>query len=400
MPKLTKTTVDRAKCPAEKAKAIVWDGDIPGYGLAVYRSGRKSYVMKYSLHGRARWHTLGEHGPLTPTQARQRALKARGLVADGIDPAAERQRARAQQTTIAELVGEYVDTLLVVKPSTRSAYRQQLAHVLPKFGSMRPDAITVEDVRRWHRSMADTPSMANHALDRLSTVMAEAERRELRPAGANPCRSVKRYPEQPRTRFLSSAELARLGNALRALEGARNGISPAAAGAIRILLLTGTRVSEVLGLRWQDIDFERGVANLADAKAGPRPVLLPAPALEVLKELRRAAPSEWVIPGQKPDRPMVHLRAPWQRVREAAGLENVRLHDLRHTVGAWGASGGASLLVVGKILGHRDAATTQIYAHLADEPVRAASEKIGAAIAAALATEPDDAAAEGDGVVH
>jgi len=402
--KLTKRVVDAAKCPDGDAKINVWDGQIPGLALRVYASGRKSYVMKLAIRGRQKWVTLGEHGevvydaatdstlPLTPTNARKIAAHWRALARAGIDPTERQQRQRDGQATINELADAFLESIATAKKATQKAYREQ--HVRETFGRMRPDAITVDDVRRWHRSMSETPSMANRALDRLSALLNEAEYKGLIERGIRR-REVRRFPEKPRERFLSASELARVGAALEALAGAHGGISLDAADAIRLLLFTGCRVGEVLGLRWRDIDLERRVANLADAKAGPRPVLLPVAAVEVLRGLKRRHPdSTWVVPGQKPGSRLTTLQRPWCRVAEAAKLDDVRLHDLRHTVGAWGASGGASLLVVGKLLGHRNAATTQLYAHLADDPVREASERIGAEIADALASRSESDADE------
>ena len=401
MPKLTKRVVDAARCPPDRAKIIVWDGEIPGYGLACYRSGRKSYTMKYSLHGRARWYTLGEHGPLTPDQARKRALRIRGQVADGIDPTEHRRQERESRTTVAELAEAHLETLQVKRPSMQH-YRSMLNnHVLPTFGRLRPEAINEDAVRRWHRSLAATPIVANAALTRLSAIMLEAERRGLRAPATNPCRFVKSYPEKSRTRFLSGAELAGVGEALRGLETAGQ-VSPHAAAAIRLLLFTGCRSGEILNLRWVDVDTEHGIANLPDAKTGARPVYLPAPALQVLDELReiQTPGHPYVVEGQKPGRPMTSVKSAWVKVRKEAGVPDVRIHDLRHTHASWAASGGTPLLVIGKLLGHTQASTTQRYAHLLDSPVREASERVGADIAEALAAEPEsEGAAEGD-VVH
>ena len=401
MPKLTKRVVDAAKCPDGKAKHNIWDGDIPGLALRVYASGLKAYVMKISIRGHQQWMTIGEHGSkvydeardelvsLTPTNARKIAADWRALARAGIDPAKRKQEHRDEQLTINDLADAYLDDLATAKESTQRAYRSQLAHVRD-VGKMRPAAITIDDVRRWHRSLSDTPSMANRALDRLSALMKDAAHRGLVESGFNPTRGVRRFKEEPHTRFLSAKELARLGSTLDALAGQRDGITEDGADAIRLLLLTGCRVGEVLGLRWRDVEFERRLANLEDAKAGPRPVRLPAAALEVLRGLRRRHPeSEWVFPGGKPGAHLTRINKGWYRVREKAGIPDVRLHDLRHTVGAWGASGGASLRIVGELLGHRNAATTQKYAHLADDPVRDAAESIGAAIWDALSKPPE-----------
>jgi integrase len=212
-----------------------------------------------------------------------------------------------------------------------------------------------------------------------------AERWGLRPDGSNPCRHVERYREAKRERFLSEAELGRLGAALAA--GEQSGAEePAVVAALRLLVFTGCRMGEVLNLRWADVDLERRCLNLADSKTGARTVTLNAPALEVLAGLERR--SEWVIPGRDPRQPLVNLAKPWGRIRDAAKLEGVRVHDLRHSFASVAAGSGHSLLIIGGLLGHRQPTTTKRYAHLSDDPLRAASEAVGERIAAALAAKP------------
>lgn len=398
--RLTKTAVDAAKYPhptASKRRHVLWDDDVAGFGLRVYPSGRRAFVFRFELAGRQRWMTLGDYGALTVQQARKRALKARAQVFDGVNPADAVRKQRERGKTFAELAEEWLNAVAAtIKPRTLHDYRLYVRFLTPAFGTRPVASITEADVRRWYTKMADKPVQANRRLHVLSRILEEAEHRGLR-AGSNPCTRIKRYREMARTRFLSPAELARVGDAIHQLEtegitfkgDARpKKISKAAAAAIRLLLFTGARVGEVLSMRWEHIDLQRGVWALPDAKAGARVVFLPAPALEVLASLPHAG--EWVIPGARNGRPMVNLSKPWLRVRRAANVKDVRLHDLRHSHGAVSASGGDSLLIVGALLGHRRAASTERYAHLADSAVKAASERTAATIAAALSGESGD----------
>jgi integrase len=208
-----------------------------------------------------------------------------------------------------------------------------------------------------------------------------AERWGLRVDGTNPCRHVERFPERPRERFLSDDELARLGTVVTGAE--EGGLASAeAVAAIRLLLLTGCRVSEILRLRWEDVDIERRCLKFADSKTGAKRTPLNRAAISVLDGLARR--SAWVLPGRDPSESLVNLAKPWDRIRERAELGDVRLHDLRHTHGSSAASAGLSLHLVGALLGHRQPATTARYAHLAEDPVRDASERVGNRLASAM----------------
>ena len=225
-----------------------------------------------------------------------------------------------------------------------------------------------------------TPYQANRTSWRLLSKMFNlAEAWGLRPDGSNPCIHVERNRETGRERLLSAAELARLGEALAGYD-----TSPFVPAAIKLLLFTGARVSEILGLRWDSVDFERGEARLSDSKTGAKTVHLPPPALAVLATLPRIDGNAFVIVGQKDGAPLVNLEKPWRAIRGAAGLVDVRLHDLRHAFASVGAASGDSLLVIGKLLGHTQAATTQKYAHLSADPVKAAAAGIAGKIATAL----------------
>jgi integrase len=227
-----------------------------------------------------------------------------------------------------------------------------------------------------------TPIRANRCLALLSTMLNYAERKGLLPPGANPCRHVERFPERQRERFLSEAEIARLGAVLT--EAAQLGEHASVVAALRLLIFTGCRLGEILTLQWDDVDTERGCLRLRDSKSGPRGVTLGAPALEVLAGLSRLDGNPYVLPGARDGGHYVALQKAWRRLRAKAKLDDVRIHDLRHSFASVGAGSGESLLIIGRLLGHSQASTTERYAHLADDPVRAAADRIGARIAAAM----------------
>jgi integrase len=252
---------------------------------------------------------------------------------------------------------------------------------LPQLGSIPLAAVSRPDVATLHHGLRETPTAANRVLALISKMFNLAERWGLRTDGTNPCRHVERFPERRRERFLSNDELARLGSVLREAEA--GGLASAeAVAAIRLLLLTGCRVSEILNLRWEDVDIERRCLRFADSKTGAKRIPLNGAAVEVLEGLKRKC--IWVLPGKVPEQPLVNLAKPWDRIRELAKLADVRLHDLRHTHGSTAAGAGLSLHLVGALLGHRQPTTTARYAHLAEDPVLDASERVGARLASAM----------------
>jgi len=242
------------------------------------------------------------------------------------------------------------------------------------------------DAQRWHAEMARHPREANHALAILSKIMTLTwhiwEARQ-----DNPCSGIKRYPENKRERFLSQNEFARLGEVLMAMED--NGTTSVyAISAIRLLCLTGCRLSEVLTLKWDDVDFDHGCLRLPDSKTGAKVVHIGAPAIEVLSTVKALQDVPWVFPGRSLKEPIKHLHSTWNRVRKKAGLNDVRLHDLRHSFASVGAAGGMGLPIIGKMLGHANVATRARYAHLADDPVKEAVQSISNNIAGAMNNPP------------
>ena len=383
---ITKRTVDAAK--ARKADNYVWDGELPGFGLKVTPAGRKVYLVQYRLggrKGRTRRVTIGLHGELTPTLARDEAKRLLGEIATGHDPASERDKAKADKSLAAVLeqfMAEHVRPKL--KASTAEGYqRVARLYVLPSLGRYSIGEVKRTDIARLHHEMRTKPYQANSTLAMLSKFFGWAERHGLRPDGSNPCRHVEKYREGRRERFLSQAELARLGDALREAEQNKS-CSPWVVAAIRLLTLTGARRNEILTLQWEHVSEEHGCLMLPDSKTGRKAVRLSPPALELLQAIPRLEGNPYVICGEKPGRHLVNLEKPWRRIRAAANLDDVRLHDLRHSFASVAASGGQSLIVIGKLLGHSQPATTARYAHLADDPVKAASDAVGRHIAAAM----------------
>jgi integrase len=407
--RISKRSVDALVCPPGKDRDFLWDDALAGFGVAAFPSGKKVYVAQYRQNGRSRRSNIGEHGRLTPEQARSEAKKLLGIVETGSDPIAERKAAR-EVRTLAIVADEFLRLHVASKRKSRTGeeYKRILeTTILPVLGSKRVTDVKRSDVAKLHSRLADTPFAANRVLALLSAVWNWAARRDEVNAVANPCRGIERYPEQGRERFLTTEELARLGAALA--EGETIGLpfvvdetsgkakhapkadkrrvklGPFAVAAIRLLILTGARLREILDAKWEHVDAERGVIFLADSKTRKKPIYLSAAALSILSELPRIENNPYIICGGRAGQPKSDLKKPWVAVRKAAGLEGVRLHDLRHSFASVGAGASMGLPIIGKLLGHSQAATTHRYAHLDSDPMRRAAETIGATISAAMA---------------
>ncbi len=382
--KLTKRSVESTRPGARDL--FLWDTEISGFGCKVTPRGRRVFILQYWANGRARRVTLGRYGSdLTVDQARTRAKRVRGHVADGGDPAGARARARAMPT-LASFAERYLaeHAELKKKPSSVESDKLNLRlHVLPALGHLRVGRITRADVARFHAAMKATPGAANRCLALLSKMFSLAESWGLRADGTNPTRHVEKYPENKMGRYLSNAELARLGDVLAMADKA--GEHPSVVAAIRLLVFTGCRRAEVLTLKWEYVDFERGCLDLPDSKTGAKTIPLGAPALKLLAGLPRVEGNPYVLPGKRPKSHFVAIEKAWQQLRATAGLQGVRLHDLRHSYAAMGAGLGESLHMIGSLLGHSQPGTTQRYAHLSEDPRRAAADRISGHIAAAMA---------------
>lgn len=382
--RLSKTVIDEAVYEGPGG-CYLWDERIAGFGVRIYPSGTKSFAVTYWSKGRQRFYTIGRYGKITLHQAKEDALALFLKVHKGEDPAADRQAA-SSEPTIADLADRHIKDHAKLKNKARSAKRSRRAWdrcILPTLGKRRVKDITRADIAQLMTSMSDTPAMANKVLTQLSKAFNLAEVWGWRPDGSNPCRHVGRYEEKSCERYLSESELRRLGQVLDKAEREWQ-TCPYAVAAIRLLILTGCRSAEILSLRWDQVDFERQLLHLEDSKAGDRTVLLNSAALSILESLEPKGTNPYVVPGNESDRHRASLQALWERIRIAAEIPNVRIHDLRHTFASYGVNGGQNLAVVGKLLGHSKLTTTQRYAHLADDPLRLATNEIGARLQANL----------------
>lgn len=484
--RITKRLVDATEADAAR-EVWAWDVELRGFGLRVQPSGHKSYVLEYrpGAGGRSapkRRLTIGRHGsPWTPETARREAERILGLVAAGADPAANKATLRGGPT-----VAEFGERWLVDhvekkrKPATAKLYRDLAERlVYPALGRRKVAEVTRQDVARLHTSLRETPYQANRCLAIVSALFNYAELMGERPQASNPARKVERFDEQARERLLSPFELGCIGEALRraeaaaaeqeraveALQAAQERLAAAEArGAgrearearaavtagrarlreigrgviplqmiayVRLLMFTGARSSEILGLRWAWVDLERAELRLPDSKTGRKTVHLAPPAVEVLDALPRLDGNPFVIFGERGDaKHFVGVHKPWGRILDAAsvvawssegsetaeivaGLEGrlgrvptaeecreaaeregvelpepfagLRLHDLRHAFASVAAGSGLGLPIIGKLLGHTQAATTNRYAHLAADPLKAAAAGIAGSIADAMA---------------
>lgn len=383
MPKLTKRIVDAAEIRA--TEYFIWDDDIPGFGLRVLPSKRKSYIVQYRAGRRSRRMSLGLSTVLTCEQARTRAIAIIAAAKNGEDPAAKRDADR-QAITVKELAERFDKEHIAVrvKESTAKGYRRMLERVIvPALGRHRVTEVTRADIAKIHHDLRHIPYDANRCLEIISKMFSLAEMWGLRPEGTNPRKHIKKYPEEKRERFLSAAELRRVGEVLREMED--EGVElPSAIAAVRLLILTGCRLGEIMTLKWEYVDFAGKALRLPDSKTGAKVVHLGQPAVEVLQKIERVEKNPWVIVGTKPGACLSDLQPFWQRVRARAGLKDVRIHDLRHTFASTAVAAGQGLPMIGKLLGHTQVQTTARYAHLAADPVRTAADSISKRLAEAM----------------
>lgn len=401
--KLTKSLIDQTK--ANDRDTFYWDNEVTGFGLKVTPAGRKVYICKYRFgSGRrapTRRMTIGAHGsPWTVEAARKEARNILAKVALGEDPAREKQSAK-KVLTIRELCDEYLEHgTTLKKASTLATDRGRIErHIKPLIGHIRLSEISRATVTRFMKDVADGKTATDQKTGhRGRAIVKGGKGTAARTVGLlggifsyavdaglmtnNPVRGVKRYRDRKSQRFLSASELIRFGQALRDAEA--NGANPHAVAILRLLILTGCRKGEIQCLQWPQIDFDLGFLRLPDSKTGYSVRPLNGPAKSILKGQPKHQDTEFVFPSNSPDKPYVGTPKVWQKVREAAGIGDVRLHDLRHSFASIAVSGGASLPVIGALLGHKDAATTAQYAHLGDDPVRGVVEAVGGILVEAV----------------
>src|SRR5215217_653197 len=379
MTKITKRSVDAA-LPAAK-EFFLWDSELKGFGLRIYPSGRKMYLAQFRANGRLRRVNIGLHGAVTPEIARTEAMKHLSQARLGADPAGDRDRRKASPT-MKEFGQRFLDEHVAshCKPSTHAEYKRSVEiFINPKLGSHRIIDITRADVVEMHHSMKATPYQANRTLGVLSVMFTVAHTWDVRTDGVNPCWKIKRYKEVKRERYLMPNELARLGQVLREADGERE-----AASCIQLLLLTGCRLGEVQTLKWDYVDLEAGLLRLPDSKTGAKLVAIGQAAVEVLKSIPKVKNNPYVIAGAVEGQHLIDMQKPWRRLRERAGMSDLRIHDLRHSFASDALQLGEDLTMIGRLLGHTQVQTTARYAHLKTDSIRVAANKVADAIAIAL----------------
>ena len=351
-----------------KAAYDLRDSKLRGFGVRVLPSGRKRFFIHCQHRGERLWKIVGDAVTMDVREARSQATAMLAAIRRGEDVPGE---------TGGDLFEAVAETVFrrherVWKWRTHYVNRCYLRNqLLPHFAGRRIADIGRDDVRNWFASLRATPVAADRSMPVLSVIMREAQAMGLRPEGSNPCRGIRRYRRKGRERFLSDEEIRRLSATLSAHADRR----PGQVAVIRLLLLTGCRQGEILTLRWSD--YREGHLFLRNSKTGPRTVWLSDPARRILDTLERTGP--WVFPAAQRDRPRSAewLHGFWRRVRTESGLCDVRLHDLRHTHASIALKQGATVLAIGRLLGHRSPETTLKYTHLADTMVHEAAETVG-----------------------
>lgn len=407
--RLTKRSLD-ALVVTDRA-TIAYDTELRGFGVRLGRTGGLTWFIEYrpGAGGRriAKKRLAFGSREFTPEQARQTAKELLAGVALGKDPMADRQRER-QAATFQEFAQRYLaeEATSKLKPGTCKNYEIAIRrHANPEIGRLKLDQITTADLSRLHSKIGQTkPMSANRVLEVISSVFRYAATCNLVSVGHNPTKSIRAFRERRRERFLSGDELAKLGEALREAEtigtpyevddtkptskhapkaeNRRIKIDSYTAAAFRLLILTGARLREILNLRWDYVDLQRGLLLLPDSKTGRKAIVLNAPAVAAIRSLNPQG--DYVIFSESDDKPRSDLNRPWRTISARAGLVGVRIHDLRHTHASVGAAAGLGLPIIGKLLGHTQASTTLRYAHLDAEPLRRASNQIATDLSVAM----------------
>jgi integrase len=403
--RITKRTVDALQ---KTGKDFVhWDGELTGFGVRVRATGSMSFVAVYRTGGRntpLRRVTIGAVGKIEANKARDEAKAIIQQAELGQDRAADKAKARAE-LTFDKVCDLYVEEgCETKKPSTIATDKGRIErHIKPLLGKKRIGEITRADIEKFMRDVANGKTAADEktkargraiveggkgtatrTVGLLGGIMSFAVARQFRTD--NPVRGVKRYTDKKGETFLSPTELGKIGAALASLEA--DGANPSAVAIIRLLAFTGARKSEISGLRWSEVDIERGYLRLGDSKTGAKVIPIGAPAREVLASVPAIEGTDFVFPASTGAGHFQGVERVWQKVRTLAGFSTLRLHDLRHSFASVGLARGDALPIIGAILGHADVKTTSRYAHLADDPVRRAADEIAKSVQAAFAGRP------------
>ena len=291
---------------------MYWDRTLPGFGVRVYVSGSKVYVVQFRADGQSKRLTLGRDGVITPAQARRRAARMLARVQAGQPPVPRKDRPLSGPTVrdVAQrFLAEHVDVRY--KPNTvKAVHRLFRKFILPAFGKVPAESLRCEQVAALHECMRRTPRLANYVVEMLSAMFKRAQAWRMVPDDTNPCTGVLRYKRPPRDRFLTDTEFTQLGRVLSELEEGGE-VSSHAAAAIRLLMLTGCRRNEIVALRWDEVNLKRKELRLRQAKSGPRTVPLSPAAVRILSQRPRTPGNPWVIPGGKKGEYLKYIHDPW-----------------------------------------------------------------------------------------
>lgn len=384
---ITKLVVERAAYSAnDGGRCVLWDDEINGFGVRIYPSGRKAFVLSYRAKSRKRLMTIGTFGNVTVDQARQIARKYSNAVFEGKDPLEERKR-EAMGETVADLCKAFLERHSKPKKKSWQADERRINKaILPKWGGHKVKAISRADVASLHFEIGKrSGAEANRTTATLSKMFALAKQwGMLSETDPNPAKGIDFYKMKKRDRWVSPKELPELAKAI----GQETNVYVRAA--IWLYLFTGVRKSELLQLRWKNIDLERQELCLEETKAGRNHYIpLSSAAISLLDRVPRMAENPYLLPGHIKGQHLVNISKPWLRIRRRAGVEDLRLHDLRRTVGSWLAQSGSSLHLIGRVLNHSNPSTTQIYSRFGQDHVRDALEQHGQRMISAIGLEGD-----------
>lgn len=409
--RITSASVSQVmEAAATEKTAYFYDDDLPGFGFYRTGGGTGTYFAEFRTvaGGTKKRIKLGRVGVLKAGEAREAARRAIANATLGKDLAKDRADERGA-LTVTKLVEAYIDDHVATKrkPSTAAHYRAGLkAHIVPKVGATKSTALIRSDVQRMHTAASKSGKYsANRAVALLSAAYVWAGKNGHVPEGFNPASGIERNREVARERFLSEDEMKRLGDALHEAEtiglpvdagdakhapkGQRVKTSPSVTGAIRMIMLTGCRLREILHLRWSEVDLSRGLLFLPDSKTGKKTVVLSAAAIDVLKDMPKVG--VYVVAsdsaGLPDEKPRADIKRPWSTITKRAELTGLRIHDLRHSFASVGVWAGLGLPVIGKLLGHSDSKTTARYAHVDVDSSKRGADLIADRIAAAIGGE-------------
>jgi integrase len=388
VPKLTNDLVK--SIVAEGVERTVFDSATPGFGFRLTAKGKPLWIARARAGNLRSKITIGTYPEKSLTSARAEAHAALNDIRNGKDPRAEKAARKASavagKITVTELADRWLNEYVRIKlkPRTISDYeRIAEERIKPRLGALPVSAVSKGDVISFHASMANTPRRANYVVSTFRALMTFAEDVGFRPQHSNPCKKIKMYREGTRERFLSEEEIGKAADAIGKAEGDGK-IGPHAAAGLRLALFTGARSGEITAAEWTHVDLKRKIIRLPDSKTNEaRTIHLSDAAIEILKSLDRVG--KYVIAGRYKDEPHQNLSRAWIIARTYGGLEDVRLHDLRHSFASLAIGRGVSLYIVGKLLGHKVPATTQRYAHLARDVASSINDDLGAAMQAAIA---------------